>query len=254
MGAVEFKNVHFAYRDEEWVLRNVSFEVPPGKRVAIVGATGSGKSTIINLVFRFYDVQQGEVLIDGVNVKDFDAQSLRSQIGLVLQDMFLFAGDISGNIGMQRPDISIERIAAAARAVQAHSFIEKMPGEYNAEVKERGATLSSGQRQLISFARALVIDPKILILDEATSSVDAETEFLIQQALDKLMTGRTCLIVAHRLSTIQKADEILVLHKGEIVERGSHQKLLAQQGMYYRLYLMQYKDQLVSEEAAISLT
>lgn len=248
-GEIEFRNVWFAYRDEDWVLKDISFRAPAGNRVAIVGATGSGKSTIINLVYRFYDVQHGEILIDGVNVKDYDLKTLRSQMGLVLQDLFLFSGDIAGNIGLQRDDVPREKIVEAARVVQAHPFIEKMPDQYDAEVKERGATLSNGQRQLLSFARALAINPKVLILDEATSSVDTETEYLIQQALDRLLTGRTCLMIAHRLSTVQQADEILVLHHGEIMERGNHQELLDLQGMYYRLYLMQYKDQAaVSDE------
>ncbi|MBI1389186.1 MAG: ATP-binding cassette domain-containing protein [bacterium] len=242
-GGVEFRNVHFAYKDDEWVLKDVSFSATPGKRIAIVGPTGSGKSTIINLLFRFYDVQQGEVLLDGVNVKDYDLRSLRSQIGLVLQDFFLFSGDIKNNISLGRPDIEEDKLIEAAKIVQAHPFIEKMPKGYDAEVKERGATLSVGQRQLLSFARALAADPRILILDEATSSVDTETEFLIQEAIERLIEGRTSLVIAHRLSTIQKADEILVLHHGEIVERGTHHELLARQGMYYRLYQLQYKDQ-----------
>ncbi len=242
-GEVEFRNVSFAYKEGEWVLRNVSFKAPIGKRIAIVGPTGSGKSTIINLIFRFYDVQEGEVLIDGVNVKNYDLSHLRSQIGLVLQDFFLFSGDIQGNISLGRPEVAQETIRDAAKIVQADRFIEKMPAGYDSEVKERGATLSVGQRQLLSFARALVANPQILILDEATSSVDTETEFLIQEAIERLIEGRTSLVIAHRLSTIQAADEILVLHRGEITERGAHQELLERQGMYYRLYQLQYKDQ-----------
>ncbi len=241
-GTVEFRHVWFAYNDEDWVLKDVSFTVKQGQKIAIVGATGSGKSTIINLLFRFYDVQKGEILVDGINVKDVCLKDLRSSIGLVLQDVFLFSGNIADNIRLNHPEVTREHIIEAAKTVQAHSFIERLPGGYDAEVKERGSTLSVGQRQLLSFARALVIDPKLLILDEATSSVDSETELLIQQALDTLLEGRTSIIVAHRLSTIQKADSILVLHRGEIVEQGSHQELIAQEGVYQRLYQLQYKD------------
>lgn len=241
-GVVEFRNVWFAYNDEDWILKNVSFTVPQGKKIAIVGATGSGKSTIINLLFRFYDIQKGDVFVDGINVQDVNLKDLRSNIGLVLQDVFLFSGNIIDNIRLSHPELTREQVIEAAKAVQAHPFIEKLPGGYDAEVKERGSTLSVGQRQLLSFARALAIDPQILILDEATSSVDSETEMLIQQALDTLLEGRTSIIVAHRLSTIQKADTILVLHKGEIVEQGNHQELLAQQGVYHRLYQLQYKE------------
>lgn len=242
-GEIEFRNVWFAYNDEDWVLKDVSFTAKPGEHIAIVGATGSGKSTIINLVFRFYDAQRGEILIDGIPITHYDPQSLRSQIGLVLQDLFLFSGDIANNISLQREDISEETIVEAAKVVQADPFIRKMSHGYQSEVKERGATLSNGQRQLLSFARALAINPRVLVLDEATSSVDTETEFLIQQALDELMKGRTTLAVAHRLSTIQKADEILVLSRGAIIERGNHHDLLEQRGHYYRLYLMQYREQ-----------
>ncbi len=242
-GSVEFRNVWFAYNEGDWVLKDISFTIPKGKKIALVGATGSGKSTIINLLFRFYDIQRGEIRVDDINIKNYALKNLRSQMGLVLQDVFLFSGDIAGNIGLGRPTVQYEDIVEAAEAVQAHKFIEKMPWNYKAEVKERGSSLSAGQRQLLSLARALAINPSILVLDEATSSVDTETEFLIQQALDQLMEGRTSLIVAHRLSTIQKADEIIVLHKGEIAERGTHQQLLSQGGLYYRLYELQYKDQ-----------
>lgn len=243
IGTIEFRNVSFAYNEGDWVLKNVSFVARPGQRIAIVGPTGSGKSTIINLIFRFYDIQQGEILVDGVNVKDYDLKHLRSHIGLVLQDFFLFSGNIQSNISLGRPEIHPDKVVEAAKIVQAHSFIERMPDGYASEVKERGSTLSVGQRQLLSFARALVSDPKILFLDEATSSVDTETEFLIQEAIEKLIEGRTSIVIAHRLSTIQKADEILVLSKGEIVERGTHNDLIAEQGMYYKLYQLQYKDQ-----------
>ena len=247
-GSIEFRHVWFAYHEEDWVLKDVSFTVPHGKRVAIVGATGSGKTTILNLLFRFYDVQRGEILIDGHLIQEYNPKRLREQIGLVLQDVFLFSGDIAANIGLGRPGIDLDDIRRAAEAVQAHTFIEKLDRGYQAEVKERGATLSTGQRQLLSFARALAIDPQILVLDEATSSVDTETEHQIQQALARLLEGRTCIIVAHRLSTIQKADEILVLHQGVIEERGTHQELLEHEGIYYRLYQLQYKEQGSPEE------
>ncbi len=246
-GEIEFRNVWFAYNEEEWVLRDVSFKVQKGKRIAIVGATGSGKSTIINLLFRFYDVQKGQIFIDGIDIKQYDLKNLREQMGLVLQDVFLFSGDLAGNIGLQRPGITMEKIKEVAQVVQIDHYIEKLPNQYQTEVKERGATLSLGQRQLLSFARALAIDPRIFVLDEATSNVDTETEHLIQEALEKIIKNRTCIIVAHRLSTIKQVDEILVLHKGEIVERGSHRELLEEQGHYYRLYQLQYKDQLETE-------
>ncbi|MEW6235368.1 MAG: ABC transporter ATP-binding protein [Candidatus Omnitrophota bacterium] len=242
-GEVEFRNVWFAYNNEDWVLRDVSFTVEKGKKIALVGATGSGKSTIVNLLFRFYDVQKGQVLIDGIDVREYGLRELRAQMGLVLQDVFLFSGDIAGNIGLGRPQISEEDIVRASKIVQADRFVQRIPGGYHAEVKERGATLSLGQRQLLSFARALALNPAILVLDEATANVDAETEHLIQQALEKSIEGRTGVMVAHRLSTIQKADEILVLHHGEIIERGNHQQLLQQRGHYFRLYQLQYKDQ-----------
>ncbi|MGC9326983.1 MAG: ABC transporter ATP-binding protein [Candidatus Hinthialibacter sp.] len=248
VGRIEFQNVWFAYHGEDWVLRDVSFTVEPGKRTALVGATGSGKTTIINLLFRFYDIQRGEIRVDGVNIQQYDIHSLRSQMGLVLQDVFLFSGTIAENIGLGRVDISPSRITEAAKVVQINRFIEKMPGGYEGEVKERDATFSTGQRQLLSFARAMVINPRILMLDEATSSVDAETEYLIQQALEKLMKNRTCLVSAHRLSTIQQSDEILVLHQGQIAERGNHEELLQQGGLYFRLYQLQYKEQLRPKE------
>ncbi|HQH73164.1 MAG TPA: ABC transporter ATP-binding protein, partial [bacterium] len=246
-GTIEFRHVWFAYTDEDWVLKDVSFRVEPGERIALVGATGSGKSTIINLLYRFYDAQRGEVLVDGVNVKEYDPTALRSQMGLVLQDVFLFSGTIADNIGLSRPGVEEEDIREAARIVQIDRFIERIPGGYQGEVKERGATFSAGQKQLLSFARALVTNPRVLVLDEATSSVDTETEHLIQAAMEKMMEGRTCLVVAHRLSTIQQSDEILVLHQGQIRERGTHSDLLAQGGIYYRLFQLQYKDQFLAE-------
>jgi len=208
-----------------------------------VGHTGAGKTSIISLLSRFYDIQQGDILIDGVDIRDIDPQSLRKQTSVVLQDVFLFSGDIKNNINLGDDDIPIDRVKAAARVVGAHRFIEQLPGSYDAEVKERGATLSVGQKQLLSFARALAFNPRILVLDEATSSVDTETEILIQQAIKKLLHGRTSIVIAHRLSTIQSADVIIVLHKGEIREMGSHQELLARDGIYRKLYRLQYKDQ-----------
>ncbi len=249
-GGIAFRNVWFSYappggkeRPPEWVLRNVSFSIREGETVAIVGHTGAGKTTIINLLARFYDVQQGEILLDGMDIRSVRQADLRRHMAVVLQDVFLFSGDISSNIGLGDPDITEERIRAAARVVGADRFIEQLPGGYHAEVKERGATLSVGQKQLISFARSLAFDPRILVLDEATSSVDTETESLIKEAIRKLMHGRTSIVIAHRLSTIQSADKILVMHKGEIREQGTHQELLALGGLYYRLYQLQYKEQ-----------
>ncbi len=241
MGEVEFKRVWFAYQPENWVLKDISFAVKPGESVAIVGATGAGKTSIINLLERFYEPQRGEIKVDGINIAEMDRAELRSQIGLVMQDVFLFAGDIKGNIRLGKEEISDERLMEMAKVVNAHQFIEKLPEGYDEEVKERGITLSTGQRQLLSFARALAFDPKILILDEATANIDTETESLIQDALFKLMKGRTSIIIAHRLSTIRHCDRILVLHKGRIVEDGSHSQLLRRRGLYYGLYQLQYK-------------
>ncbi|MDO8685772.1 MAG: ABC transporter ATP-binding protein [Clostridiales bacterium] len=239
--AIEFKNVWFAYKDEEWVLRDVSFSVPAGSTVAIVGATGAGKTSIINLLNRFYEIQKGEILIDGINIKGVTSESLRRSIGVVLQDVFLFSGSIKENIRLNEEGITDSDLEEAARFVNAAGFIENLPNKYDAEVMERGATFSSGQRQLLAFARALAFDPPILVLDEATANIDTETELLIQDALAKLTRNRTTIVIAHRLSTIQHADRIIVLHKGRIREMGDHQELLAKKGMYYNLYQLQYK-------------
>ena len=236
--------------DPQWVLQDIDFVVPPGKSVALVGATGAGKTSIISLLARLYDVQRGRVTLDGVDVRDLDPVQLRSSLALVLQDVHLFSGTITSNIRLGSA-ISDERVRAAARAVHAHRFIESLPEGYQTEVKERGATLSVGQKQLLSFARALAHDPRVLILDEATSSIDTETEALIQGALKVLLKGRTAIVIAHRLSTIQNVDEILVLHKGRIRERGTHQALLAERGLYWRLYQLQYKDQETTVDAGV---
>ena len=241
-GRIEFENVWFAYNDEDWVLKDISFTVQPGQSVALVGHTGSGKTTITNLLMRFYDVQKGKILLDGVDVRDWDLQSLRENFAVVLQDIFLFTGTVASNIRLGREDISDERVQWAATEVRADNFIQRLPQAYRSEVRERGAGLSVGQKQLISFARALAFDPALLILDEATSSIDTETEQLIQEAIARVMQNRTSVIVAHRLSTIQRADTIIVLHHGEIREQGSHQDLLALQGLYWRLYKLQYSD------------
>jgi ATP-binding cassette, subfamily B, multidrug efflux pump len=240
-GHIVFDGVSFAYKENDYVLRDVSFEVAPGERVGIVGATGAGKSTLISLLLRFYDVTSGRILIDGVDIREMDLAVVRKMFGLVLQDVHLFSGTIAGNIRLGDDSIDDVRVRDAARAVHAHRFIESLPGGYDARVAERGATLSVGQKQLLSFARALAFDPAVLILDEATSSVDTETELLIRDALRVLMSGRTTLAIAHRLSTIQDMDKILVFHKGKLREAGSHQQLLALRGIYYKLYQLQYK-------------
>jgi ATP-binding cassette subfamily B protein len=243
IGEIEFKDVWLSYRPGEPVLKGVSFRVRPGEKIALVGATGGGKTSIISALCRFYDVERGAILVDGVDVRDWNKQELRRHLGLVLQDVFLFSGDIADNITLGDRRIGEARLLEAARRAHIAPFIEKLPNRYHEEVQERGSTLSQGQRQLLSFARALAFDPKILILDEATSSVDTQTEMLIQEALDELLKNRTALIIAHRLSTIQHADRILVIHKGEIWEQGKHDDLRARGGLYARLYDLQYRFQ-----------
>ncbi len=240
-GEIEFKSVWFAYNEDDWVLRDVSFKVPAGKTAAIVGATGAGKTSIISLLSRLYEIQKGEILIDGVNIKDIQRDDLRRLIGVVLQDVFLFSGRLKDNIRLNEESISDEKVREAAMHVNADSFISRLPMGYETEVMERGSTFSAGQRQLLAFARALAFDPTILVLDEATSNIDTETELLIQDALKKLTRNRTTIVIAHRLSTIQHADNIIVLHKGKVRESGTHQELLAKRGMYYSLYLLQYQ-------------
>ncbi len=248
-GEISFNDVWFGYRDNDPVLKGVSFHIKPGERVAVVGATGSGKTTTIKLLSRFYDVQSGSVTVSGIDVRDWNLQSLRRHIGLVLQDVFLFSGDVLTNISLGDTSVPLERIEQAARSTNAARFIRKLPGEFSAQVRERGSNFSSGQRQLLAMARVLAYEPEILVLDEATSSVDTETELLIQDALEKIMRDRTCLVIAHRLSTIRNADRIIVMHRGEIREMGTHAELLERQGIYYRLYQLQYE----REEWAIGM-
>ncbi len=243
LGEIEFRSVWFAYKENDWVLKDVSFKMNIGESVALVGATGSGKTTITNLLMRFYDVQQGRILLDGVDIRDWDLHDLRSNFAVVLQDVFLFSGSVENNIRLGNNEIGEDRIRWAAEEVRADDFIQHLDGKYDFEVRERGAGLSVGQKQLISFARALAFDPTILILDEATSSIDTETEQLIQQAVHRVMDGRTSLVVAHRLSTIQKCDRIMVFHHGELRESGTHNELLAIRGLYWRLYQLQYSDE-----------
>lgn len=246
-GEIEFKNVWFAYNEENWVLKDISFRVKPGETLALVGATGAGKSSTINILNRFYEINKGSVKIDGVDIRDYELSYLRSEIATVLQDVFLFSDSIANNINLGNKEISREQLISAAEEVGAHEFIQRLPGRYDYDVMERGATLSVGQAQLISFIRALVYDPRILVLDEATASVDTETEGLIQQAITKLMRGRTSIVIAHRLSTIQNADRIIVLDHGEIKEMGSHQQLLKLDGYYKRLYDLQFNSEGISK-------
>ncbi len=241
-GEVKFENVSFAYVDEEYVLKNINLDIKAGETFALVGATGAGKSSIINLLSRFYEISQGSIKVDGVDVREYDLGFLRRNIGVVLQDVFLFSDSIFKNITLGNPDVTEEMVWHAADLVGARKFIERLPGQLSYNVMERGSTLSVGQRQLISFIRAMVYNPKILVLDEATSSVDTETEHMIQNAIEKMMSGRTSIVIAHRLSTIQKADTILVLDRGEIKESGTHEILLRKEGFYTQLYKMQYKE------------
>ncbi|MFJ8064568.1 ABC transporter ATP-binding protein [Psychrobacillus sp. NPDC096426] len=238
-GKIEFQNVTFSYNGQTNVLKNISFTAEPGQTVALVGHTGSGKSSIINLLMRFYEFEQGDIKIDGHSVKDFQTEEIREKVGLVLQDPFLFYGDIENNIRLHNNEMTEEEVKAAAEFVQANTFIEKLPNSYNQKVTERGSTFSSGQRQLVAFARTIATNPKILVLDEATANIDTETEVAIQSSLEKMRKGRTTIAIAHRLSTIQDAELILVLHHGEIVERGTHQELLNQKGLYHKMYLLQ---------------
>jgi ATP-binding cassette subfamily B multidrug efflux pump len=257
-GRIEFDHVWFAYgmsektAEPDWVLRDVSFALESGETIAVVGHTGAGKTTLISLLMRFYDVQRGAIRIDGVDIKEMNLDDLRSRFGVVLQDPFLFSGTVAGNIRLGTSRIQDQDVEQAAEDVNLADFIRTLPGGFQEEVRERGSTLSTGQKQLISFARALAHNPKILILDEATSSVDTETEFRVRDALNRMVEGRTALIIAHRLSTIQRADKIIVMHKGQVREMGSHQQLLAQRGIYYKLYQLQYKEQEVSVERAPS--
>jgi ABC-type multidrug transport system, ATPase and permease components len=240
-GKIQFDNVSFAYVDDRYVLKNINFTVQPGDTVAIVGHTGSGKTSIISLLNRLYHIQHGAIKIDDVKIEDFQLEALRKNIGVVLQDVFLFSGSVMDNITLRNPAISREQVVAAARLIDMHDFIMQLPGGYDYNVMERGGSLSLGQRQLLSFIRALLYNPSILILDEATSSVDTESELLIQKAIDKLIAGRTSIVIAHRLSTIRKASKIIVLDKGEIREMGNHEELIARQGFYYKLHQMQFE-------------
>ena len=244
-GTIEFKNVYFKYDEhaEDWILKDVSFAIGAGQSLALVGATGSGKTTIVNLLCRFYPIQRGEILVDGVEITQWNAEELRERISIVQQDVFLFSGNVRDNIRLGDERIDQQRVEEAARFVNAERFIKQLPNGYDQAVAERGSTLSSGQRQLLSFARALAFDPEVLVLDEATSSIDTETEQLIQDAIAKLMHDRTSIVIAHRLSTIRRADQILVLHHGEVRERGKHEELIQQGGIYARLHQLNYSGQ-----------
>jgi ATP-binding cassette subfamily B protein len=241
-GNVKFENVWFAYNDEDYVLKNINIDIKAGETLALVGATGAGKSSIVNLLNRFYEINRGHIKIDGVDINEYELGFLRKNIGVVLQDVFLFSDTILNNITLGNRDVTEEMVWHAADLVSARKFIERLPGQLSYNVMERGATLSVGQRQLISFIRAMVYDPKILVLDEATSSVDHETEEMIQQAIEKMMSHRTSIVIAHRLSTIQRADKIIVLDRGEIKEEGKHEELLSREGYYTQLHKMQYKE------------
>jgi ATP-binding cassette subfamily B protein len=257
-GEIEFRNVWFSYKnvaepkDEDWVLRDVSFRVSAGETFAIVGHTGAGKTTVISLLLRFYDIQRGQILLDGVDIRLLDLQELRRQFGIVLQDPFLFTGTVESNVRLGTEGITRKTVQHALDEVGLGDLMRSLPQGVETEVNERGSTLSVGQRQLISFARALAHNPRFLILDEATSSVDTKTELQIRDALDRLLSGRTALVIAHRLSTIQHADRILVFHKGRLREQGAHQDLLAQRGIYFRLYQLQYKEQELHDSNALS--
>jgi ATP-binding cassette subfamily B protein len=240
-GEIEFKNVSFAYEEPNYVLKNISFSAKPGETIALVGHTGSGKTSVISLLNRLYHIQKGEIKIDGVNIEAYELDHLRKHIGVVLQDVFLFSGSILDNITLRNPAITRQQVEDAAKMIGIHDFIMRLPGGYDYNVMERGSTLSLGQRQLISFIRALIYDPSILILDEATSSIDTESELLIQKAIDTLIAGRTSIVIAHRLSTICKANKIIVLDKGEIRETGTHEELISKGGYYSKLHEMQFQ-------------
>ena len=242
-GKIQFSQVWFAYNDEDYVLKDISFTIQPGESIAIVGHTGAGKTSLINLIGRQYEIQKGHIYLDDIDIRTLDLRQLRSSMANVLQDVFLFSGSILENVHLGNTDISTEAVIEACKKVNAHKFISRLPKKYDTVLNERGASLSMGQRQLLSFARAIVVDPQILILDEATSSIDTDTEILIQQALDFMMQGRTSIIIAHRLSTIKHVDRILVFHKGHLKEMGSHLQLMQKKGLYFQLYQLQYKEQ-----------
>jgi ATP-binding cassette, subfamily B, multidrug efflux pump len=240
-GSISFNNVWFAYNDEHYVLKDISFDVKAGETIALVGHTGSGKTSIISVLNRLYEIQKGTINLDGININEYDLDRLRGSIGVVLQDVFLFSGSVMDNITLRNPDITKEQVIEAAKMIGVHDFIMRLPGGYSYNVMERGTTLSLGQRQLISFIRALLYNPSVLILDEATSSIDTESELLIQTAIDKLIADRTSIVIAHRLSTIRKASKIIVLDKGEIKEMGTHEALLEHGGFYAKLHSMQFE-------------